>query len=174
MIVRDAILNDIPGLAKVHVDAWRTTYRGIVPDSYLASLSYDRKANHWYQFLNHTSQRGYFTYVVEEESGEIVGFDSGGRERTGDPVYKGELTAIYILQNYQGRGIGRCLVEAVAKRLDRWGIDSMLVWVLADNPARQFYAALGGKPVREQELEIGGKPLVEVAYDWTDTGNLRR
>ncbi len=145
-----------------------------MPDPYLDGLSYEQRANYWYQFLNHTSQRGYFTYVAEEESGEIVGFASGGRERTGDPVYKGELTAINILQNYQGRGIGRCLVEAVAKRLARWGIDSMLVWVLADNSARQFYAALGGKPVRDRELEIGGKLLVEVAYGWMDTGNLRR
>lgn len=50
----------------------------------------------------------------------------------------------------------------------------MLVWVLVDNPACQFYAALGGNPVHEKEIEIGGKPLIEVAYGWIETGNLRR
>lgn len=49
----------------------------------------------------------------------------------------------------------------------------MLVWVLVDNPACQFYAVLGGKLVHEKELEIGEKPLIEVAYGWTDTANLR-
>jgi GNAT superfamily N-acetyltransferase len=88
-------------------------------------------------------------------------------------VYKGELTAIYIRQSHQGKGIGRYLVRAVAGRLHLSGINSMMVWVLVDNPACQFYSALGGKPVHEKELEIGKKPLIEVAYGWMDTGSLR-
>ena len=174
MIVREATHDDIPTIAKVHVDTWRTTYRGILPDKHLANLSYERQASGWYPILNEDPEDGYFTYVAEEESGEIIGFASGGGERTGDPVYKGEVMAIYILQNQQGKGIGRCLVQAVANKLHLSGINSMLAWVLADNPACQFYAALGGKPVYEKEIEIGGKPLIEVAYSWMETGNLRR
>lgn len=174
MIVREATHTDVPIIAKVHVDTWRTTYRGIVPDEHLANLSYERRASSWYNILNHAPKNGYFTYVAEDEFGEIIGFASGGEERTGDPVYKGELMAIYILQNQQGKGIGRCLVQAVAKKLYLSGITSMLVWVLVDNPACQFYAALGGKPVHEKEIEIGDKPLIEVAYGWMETGNLRR
>jgi GNAT superfamily N-acetyltransferase len=173
MIVREATQNDVSAIAKVHVDTWRTTYRGIVPDEHLANLSYERRANGWYQILNQAPEDGNFTYVVEEESGEIIGFASGGIERTGDPVYKGELTAIYIRQKHQGKGIGRCLARAVAERLYRSGINSMLVWVLVNNSACQFYSALGGKTVREKELEIGGKPLIEVAYGWIDTVTLR-
>jgi hypothetical protein len=50
----------------------------------------------------------------------------------------------------------------------------MLVWVLVDNLACQFYAALGGKPIHEKEMEFGGKLLIAVAYGWMDTGNLSR
>jgi GNAT superfamily N-acetyltransferase len=113
----------------------------------LVNLSYERRANGWYQILNHAPEDGNFTYVAEEEAGEVVGFANGGVERTGDSVYKGELMAIYILQNHQGKGIGRCLTRMVAERLHFSGINSMLVWVLVDNLACQFYAALGGKPV---------------------------
>lgn len=173
MIVRKATHNDVPAIAKVHVDTWRTTYRGIVPDEYLANLSYERRANGWHQILNQAPEDGNFTYVAENEVGEVVGFANGGMERTGDPVYKGELNAIYILQSHQGEGIGRCLARAVVERLHLLGINSMLVWVLLDNPACQFYAALGGKRVHEKELEIGGKPLIEVAYGWMDTRSLR-
>ena len=123
--------------------------------------------------FNRTPEDGNFTYVAEAEFGEIVGFANGGVERTGNPVYKGELTAIYIRQNHQGKGIGQWLVRTVMQRLSQSGIDSMLVWVLVDNPACQFYTALGGKPVYEKALEIGGKPLIEVAYGWTNTANLR-
>ena len=173
MVIREATHNDVPAIARVHLDTWRTTYRGIVPDEHLANLSYERRTNGWYQILNQAPEDGNFTHVAEQEPDEIVGFANGGVERTGDLVYKGELAAIYILQSYQGKGIGRCLVQAIAERLSRSGINSMLVWVLVDNPACQFYAALGGKPVHEKGHEIGGKPLIEVAYGWTDTANLR-
>jgi GNAT superfamily N-acetyltransferase len=171
--VRDATHDDVPIIARVHVDTWRTTYRGIVPDEHLANLSYDQRAHGWHGILNDSPINGNFTYVAEDESDEIIGFANGGIERTGDPMYKGELMAIYILQNHQGKGIGRFLAQVVATRLHLSGINSMLVWVLVDNPACQFYAALGGKPVREKELEIAGKQLIEVAYGWIDTGSLR-
>lgn len=173
MMIREATQSDVPAISRVHVDTWRTTYRGIVPDEHLANLSYERRANCWYQILNRAPDDGNFTYIAEDKSGEIVGFANGGVERTGDPIYRGELMAIYIRQSYQGKGIGRGLLQVVAERLGRLGINSMLVWVLVDNPACQFYAALGGKIVHEKELTIGGKPLIEVAYGWVDTGNLR-
>ena len=174
MIIREATHNDIPALAKVHVDTWRTAYRGIMPDEYLANLSYEQRENFWSKILSGAPENGYFTYVAEDESGEVIGFASGGEEPLGDPVYKGDLKAIYILQNHQGKGIGRCLMQAFAKKLHLLGIDTMLVWVLADNSACQFYAALGGNPVHEKEMEFGGKSLIEVAYGWMDTGNLGR
>jgi len=64
------------------------------------------------------------------------------------------------------------LAQTVAERLARAGLHSMLVWVLADNPARHFYEALGGQQVRGQQITIGGVTLDEIAYGWTDTGRL--
>lgn len=43
MLTRKAALEDAPGIANVHVDSWRSTYKGIVPDTYLASLSYENQ-----------------------------------------------------------------------------------------------------------------------------------
>jgi hypothetical protein len=37
---------------------------------------------------------GSFYYVVEEESGQIVGFVTGGPEQDGDPIYRGEIYAL--------------------------------------------------------------------------------
>ncbi len=47
MIIRKAELKDISGIAKVHVDSWRTTYKGIVPDSFLDNLSYENREQIW-------------------------------------------------------------------------------------------------------------------------------
>ena len=175
MIIRPAIHNDVPAIAKVSIDTWRTAYRSIIPDEHLDSLSYERRANGWHEILSYTSEDGNFVFVAEDEFGEIVGFADGGSERTHNHIYKGELYTIYILQTHQRKGIGNCLMQAVVKNLESLGINSMLVWVLADNhPARQFYVALGGKEVDNRELEIGGKHLIEVAYGWTDIGDFQK
>ena len=41
--IRVANVPDAAAIAKVHVDSWRTTYTGIVPDEYLAQLSYEQQ-----------------------------------------------------------------------------------------------------------------------------------
>ena len=41
--IRAAQLEDAAGIARVHVDSTRTTYKGIFPDAYLATLSYSRQ-----------------------------------------------------------------------------------------------------------------------------------
>lgn len=61
----------------------------------------------------------------------------------------------------------------VARHFTERGVNSMLLWVFADNrPARGFYEALGGVPVAEDGFELGGAWLVEVAYGWRDLGVL--
>ena len=163
---------DAAGIARVHVDSWRTSYQGIVPADFLAGLSYERRQRRWDETLTRTD-RGEVVYVAEDESGQIVGFASGGPERSGDPVYRGEVYAIYLLAGQQRRGLGRRLMGAVAADLAAAGIHSLLLGVLAENaPARRFYAALGGVPLREQTFELGGVPVVEVAYGWADTAGL--
>lgn len=165
--IREADVSDAAAIARVHVDCWRTTYAGIVPEDYLANLSYSQREQIWHAALS-ASESPSFVYVAEDTTGEVVGFASAGQERSGQVAYKGELYAIYILASYQRRGIGRRLTQAVAKRLVEAGIHSMLVWVLADNPFRAFYEALGGQQVTEQEIAIGGAKLMEVAYGWRD------
>ncbi len=165
--IREAVPADAGPMARVHVDTWRTSYAGIVPAGHLAGLSYRDREAVWVQIL--TSDRPAKCNFVAEIGGEIVGFADGGPEREGDPVYRGELYAIYLLQEYQHRGIGRLLASAVARGLLAAGFESMLLWVLEENrPARRFYESLGGEQVGRKTIEVGGADLVEVSYGWKD------
>ncbi len=172
MNIREATCTDAAGIARVHVESWRTTYCGIVPEEFLAQLSYEQRADQWRREL--CDGRGAtFLYVAEKDAGEIVGFAAAGRQETDQSSPDGELFAIYLLESFQHRGLGRELVRPVADRFRRDGIHSMGVWVLADNPARDFYAALGGKPIRRQTIDLGGKTLDEIAYGWEHLNDLR-
>lgn len=158
--VREARAEDAAAIARVHVDAWRSTYRGIIPDAVLDGFTYESRENAWVGILR---DRYKHTFVVEED-GRVVGFANGGPERSKDPAYPMELYAIYLLDAWHGRGFGRGLVRAFARRIDA----PFLAWVLADNPHRAFYEALGGTPVRTKKRRIGGATLDEVAYGWSD------
>src|SRR4051812_39732747 len=112
MKIRPADPNDADAIAKVHVDSWRTTYKGLVPDDYLASLAYEQRAEMWRDILTNFAETN-FVYVAEAGHNQIVGFVSGGPERNNDPIYVGELYAIYLLDAYQRQGIGRQLMLAL-------------------------------------------------------------
>nr|WP_182200746.1 GNAT family N-acetyltransferase [Paraliobacillus salinarum] len=165
MKIRVASAADYAAIAKVHVDSWRETYREIVPQSYLDQLSYDEKVALWQKIL----ASGAKVFVAENDQGQIVGFANGGKERTGDySLYQGEVYAVYLLQSYQNKGIGKELLQRVTANLKKQKLNGVLIWVLADNPSVGFYQAIGGEKVDEEEINIGGKKLIEAAYGLMD------
>lgn len=152
----------------MHVEAWRSTYAGVVPDSYLARLSVERRLEHWERTLCESDEPGReLVYVAGSDDLKVIGFASGGPEREGNEEYPGELYAIYLLEGAQRQGIGRKLLPATAAGLAGRGFDAMLLWVLADNPiGRGFYERLGGRVVGQKEVVMDDARLVELAYGW--------
>lgn len=168
-LVRQAEVGDAAAIARVHVATWRTAYRGLLPDDFLASLREPTYAERWQRALADETTR---VYVAENAQG-VIGFVSGGRERAGEDGFSGELYAIYILEEAQGHGHGRRLVQAVVGGLRELGLTDMIVWVLRDNaPARAFYERLGGVYVREQPITIASAVLREVSYGWRSLDDL--
>jgi hypothetical protein len=49
LTIRPARPGDETAIARVHVDSWRTTYRGIMPDDVLAGQSVERRERQWTQ-----------------------------------------------------------------------------------------------------------------------------
>ncbi len=87
-------------------------------------------------------------------------------------MYQGELYAIYVRQEVHRRGLGRRLTKALVQQLTDRHLSSMMLWVLASNPASRFYEALGGKVIRQRQDQIGGASYEELAYGWEDLSRL--
>jgi len=169
-MIRTATLSDALAIARVHVASWRSTYRGLLPDDFLMSLSETGYAERWKRVIAEATSS---VYVAEDET-DVVGFASGGRERAGEEGYDGELYAIYVLEGAQRRGFGRDLVRATVAGLRELGLTDMIIWVLRDNqPARAFYERLGGVYVRAQPITIGLTTLEEVSYGWQRLEDVR-
>jgi GNAT superfamily N-acetyltransferase len=164
MRIRGAKIEDAAAIARVHVESWKMTYAGIVPQDYLDSLNVADRAAQWER---HVAGGAAAIFVAEDEGG-VFGFAAGGRSLHPVADYSAELYAIYLLASHQGRRAGAALVEEIAGELWRRGFRKMVVWVLRENPACGFYRRLGGVQVGEQSIEIGGKALPEVAFGWAD------
>lgn len=175
MLIRAALPEDASSIAAVHVASWRTTYRGLMPDVVLDALSVQQRQQQWQQIALSAQKpdSGSFLLVAEAPSEGIVGFASSGPEREDGTGFDAELYAIYLLENYQGRGIGRKLIDRSVDLLRKAGCDSLRVWVLAGNPAEQFYSRLGGKRSGEKPLLMAGRQLSEVSYAWHDLTTFR-
>ncbi|MCE9582688.1 MAG: GNAT family N-acetyltransferase [Planctomycetes bacterium] len=169
MSVRAATEADIPAIARLHVDTWRSAYRGIVDDAYLASLSYA-------EFEKGRRERfdtsGVRTFVAEE-AGEVAGFATAGPNRELDARYDSELYAIYVRAASARHGLGRQLVHACAAWLAAERRVGMQVWVLRDNPpACRFYEKLGGVPAGFKVVRFGQQDLAHLGYGWPDIAAL--
>jgi len=163
--IRFANLDDVKAIATVHVTSWQETYRGMMPDSVLDTLSVERRANLWKHVIEESTGEQP-VIAVAEHSNRIIGFANYGKEREDDLEYKGELAALYVLKQFHGQGIGRRLMQKSAEGLLNLGMSSMMLWVLKGNPAQKFYEHMGGVYLREKSFEMEGNTLMEIAYGW--------
>lgn len=169
MKIKKASEEDIKAVARVYIDSWKTTYRDLVPDDYLDTLSYEDAEQKWIDFLNNENEP--FIFIAMNDLGEIIGFASGKSIDGGH--FHGELYSLYLLQECRGLGIGRQLVSAIGKDFKEKDIASMLVWVMEKNKSGVgFYKRLGGKESLHRKSEFGGVVVNDVAYGWKDVSVL--
>lgn len=171
MKVREATRDDIPAIARVHVDTWRTTYAGIMPAEYLARMSYEERQRRWETIFDEAAADRTKVILVAEESSSIVAFANGGPSRETD-LADSEIYAIYVSTENQRRGCGRALIGQLATSLKDARFTSVIVRVLAHNPACKFYEALGGRHASSEEIVFGGVALEEVIYYWSSLRTL--
>lgn len=171
--VRDAVPADAAAIARIHVDTWHTTYAGIVPAAFLAGLSYAAREQAWSQTLS-ADLPAASMLVAETEAGVVIGFVAyGAPEREGSQNHRGEVSAIYVLEEHQRKGIGRRLFLEAVQHFSTYGITSMQLWVLKDNlPARRFYKSMGGEYLDKETITIGGAELEMVSYGWRDIAEI--
>jgi ribosomal protein S18 acetylase RimI-like enzyme len=169
--IRAAAPSDAPAIGRVHVDSWRETYRDVLPDQLLDSLSAIVRAAMWQGALEREPPVS--LVVAEVTHGDLVGFAGGGPRRGDAPPHDAEVYAIYLLGAARHRGCGRRLMAALAAALRARGFKSLCLWVLRENAhACRFYERLGGEVVGERTEVDGEHAFNEVAYGWASLESL--
>ena len=160
--VRRAKLSDAQAVAATHDEAWRTTYRGIIPGPELDKLI-NRRGESWWSGAIRKGSR--VSVLVFGE--HVAGYANYGRNRARSLYYDGEIYELYLRPEYQGLGFGRRLFTSARRDLAQGGMKSLVIWALSDNdPAVEFYRALGGRAVARSSERFGGRTLDKVAFAW--------
>jgi ribosomal protein S18 acetylase RimI-like enzyme len=158
---------DADAIAHVYIEAWRSAYAGLVPNAVLVRMSVGVQAREWAQQLSR--RKLVDSVLVADLSGHgIIGFGSCGSARHTILSHAGEIYTLYVSPEHHDRGVGCALLLSLFDALIDRGLNSAVVWVLAQNPARFFYEAMGGRRVAEKKERLWNTVLPQAAYGWDD------
>ena len=141
--VRPATPDDAEAIESVRIATWKACYRGIVPDDYLDSLTVKSSRVAGLRTAIDRAEMG--ASLVAVAGSRTIGMGSAGPPQDGR-VKKGtgEIHAVYVQPDWQGRGVGRALLERLTSGLIALGYRSAILWTLRDRvPTRRFYEANG-------------------------------
>lgn len=164
---REATIADCPAVAKVHVQSWKESFAGIVPQTFLDKMSVEKRAK---AFEKGFSAPFYRMYVAEVPNRGLVGFADFGEPRENIDAYDGELYAVYLLPEFQRKGVGGRLFNLGVEFLRGSGKSSMYLLALEVSPYRSFYEKMGGRIVGSKQIELEGDRYDELIYGWEDLG----
>ena len=162
IIIRKVNEKDIPSIADIQVNGWKTAYKGIIDEAILNAMNKEEKIE---RFKGNYQKNG---FIVAELENEVVGFCryAGSNEFTPDMQdIDCEITALYVKPNLKYNGIGTKLFQFVINEFKSKNKTKMILWCLKDNePSKKFYTKMGGKIIKERVIEIGEKNYCEVGF----------
>jgi ribosomal protein S18 acetylase RimI-like enzyme len=164
-MIRSARLDDADALGLIHVRAWQTAYRGVMPDDYLDGLRPEDRAEMWRRGL--TRAQGEQRVSMIEVDGDVVGFAASGREAAEvTDGATGELYAINLDPDHWGKGHGRTLLRYVTQALTDAGYPSVVLWVVPENErARRLYESEGWVDDElSRDVDVLGVTVTEMRY----------
>lgn len=160
LVLREAEITDLRPLAELHVRTFNETHLG----PFGSGPSYATREWQWREKLAETDAT-HFVLVLETPAKQLVGF-IWCHPTKDNPTWAARLNKIYLLREYQRRGLGTRMVAAAVDRLLEHGLTSMALFTEPENePACRFYERLRG----ERQLNERGE--FEGMYGWT---NLRQ
>ena len=172
MLIRDANENDVIGIANLHAESWRVTYRGILSNDFLENHAHHDRLAMWQNRFAGTACKPMFVIVADTNS-KLAAFACVFPEQ--DAVFGSFLDNLHVAPHLTGQGIGRRLLSEVARRLLTSGSRvGLYLWVLEQNQrARQFYERAGAVVVgSEAKTAADGQSVTALRCYWSDPKSL--
>lgn len=163
MLIREKKIEDIPEFVLLVNQVWNETYRGIVEDEFLDNMK--NTVNERIQKLtsNFNKDDSYYPYVLVDNN-KLIGYTSVDKSRDETYPDSGELSSLYLLKEYQGKGYGKMLFNHSLNKIKELGYKDYIIGCLDNNPTNEFYKKMGGKLYKQTTKKIGDKEYIENYY----------
>lgn len=157
IVIRKAIPEDAERIIDISIEVWNTTYKNLIPQEVIDKLQTKDKARIEKQ---KSTIKDNHTYVVEVD-GKIVGFHTFGQSKDENYPNAGQIYAGYILDKYQGLGLGRRMAIECMKELKKEGYKTLITKCLVGNSSNEFHKSLGGVFIGKCPFEPFGMHIGE-------------
>ncbi|MGL5380592.1 GNAT family N-acetyltransferase, partial [Clostridium sp.] len=166
MEIRIATDADCRDLAILKRRVWETTYRGIYPNEKLDKYDVNLNENKFKSMIAKQSQK---LFVVLDNL-EIIGYVSCGKIMRAFDEYTYDIGLLYLLKEYQGKGIGLELFQFAQNELKNQGVTEFIVSCNKYNiPSQEFYKKMGGKIIKiDEDNDDKSIPQVKFKYKCYD------
>jgi len=150
---RLANYGDVAGIAALHTDNWRTSYRGNFRDEYLDGDIVAERQGVWKGRLEKPAENQYVCVAIHHEQvvGFVCAFGSHDRE------WGSFIDNLHVNARSQGKGIGSALMRRCGEWLRlTYPTERVYLLVWQFNRAQALYARLGGRNTGIVEVENPG------------------
>nr|WP_081626994.1 GNAT family N-acetyltransferase [Bordetella sp. FB-8] len=162
VLLRAASADDSAVVAALHTSSWRDAYRALLPAQYLGErVSLDHRT-HWDALLSRPPKERGLVLIAEIDQ-KPAGFVSA--EKAANPAYGALLSSLHVMDAFQGRGLGRLMIEAVRAWAREQGETKVHLYALEGNhKAIRFYESNGWKFAGLESSRIGETPVTDRRY----------
>lgn len=144
MDIISATFKNLDDIAKLYVHNHKTTYKGLLSDEYLNSLTVEGAKARWSDYLNNDKNKIWVVF----DNDIFIAFAAG----TEDPEIENTwyLDSLHVSENARGRGVGTALVESMGRYAAESGYEAMSICVVKGNVnAENLYTKLGAEPYKQ-------------------------
>lgn len=148
--------DDMDAVSRIYEQSWRYAYRGIIPDSYLNRISFERWTD--------TLKRPGLHSLLLLDGDTALGTAAYAAARMEQWKGWGELVSLYLLPGAMHQGYGKQLLAAAISELQQLQFQNIYLWVLEENrSARRFYTRFGFQESENSRVDLfDGRPCREL------------
>lgn len=158
LIIRKAKRNDSEAIIDVNIKTWLDTYKGIISDDFLQSRVEARQQS--IDKCRNTVEENDNVYVAILDD-KLVGISSFGKSKIQKYYNYGEIYSLYVLKDYQKRGIGKAILFKAIEDLQHQGYKGIIVSCIKKNPSNKFYIKMGGRIIDKKTSLLGSQEIEE-------------
>jgi ribosomal protein S18 acetylase RimI-like enzyme len=151
ILIRPWQRKDLPAVRRILWESWMAAYRAFIPEE---DLQIYHEATYRIKSLKHLYESPSVHGFIGEADGTPAGFARVQFHRNENRLY---LASLYLLPDFQRKGIGGRLLAAAEKKALAYNLGELWVGVMFQNePARRWYEKRGFRFVKKEPFRMGG------------------